>query len=249
MVGAGPSGLSCAYYLTVLGAQVTILHNADRPLAAFDPDTADNSTAAVMRKTLRLTSQVPVIVAAHQRIRSGLDVVEANAMDLDWNGLLAAHDPDAAWTLVANLPYNVATSIVLDLLDQAPQVRQLLVMVQREAGERLDLFMVSGVKELSRKRAKKLIDARLVSVNGRIEPMALTSELSIRFLRPAVGERLLCRANSVAEQLAYTEIRPRDPLQGKAEWRLQIEEVARRPPQAGSFPCEHHRGKDLRRRR
>ncbi len=29
---------------------------------------------------------------------------------------------------------------------------------------------------------------------GRIEPMALTSDLSIRFLRPAVGERLLCRA-------------------------------------------------------
>lgn len=29
---------------------------------------------------------------------------------------------------------------------------------------------------------------------GRIEPMALTSELSIRFLRPAVGERLMCRA-------------------------------------------------------
>lgn len=29
---------------------------------------------------------------------------------------------------------------------------------------------------------------------GRIEPMALTSELSIRFLRPAVGTRMLCRA-------------------------------------------------------
>jgi acyl-coenzyme A thioesterase PaaI-like protein len=29
---------------------------------------------------------------------------------------------------------------------------------------------------------------------GRIEPMALTSELSIRFLRPAQGARLLCRA-------------------------------------------------------
>lgn len=28
----------------------------------------------------------------------------------------------------------------------------------------------------------------------RIEPMALTSELSIRFLRPAVGDRILCRA-------------------------------------------------------
>ena len=30
---------------------------------------------------------------------------------------------------------------------------------------------------------------------GRIEPMALTSELSIRFLRPAQGTRILCRAS------------------------------------------------------
>lgn len=29
----------------------------------------------------------------------------------------------------------------------------------------------------------------------RIEPMALTSELSIRFLRPAQGDRLMCRAD------------------------------------------------------
>lgn len=28
----------------------------------------------------------------------------------------------------------------------------------------------------------------------RVEPMALTSELSIRYLRPAAGSRLLCRA-------------------------------------------------------
>ena len=30
---------------------------------------------------------------------------------------------------------------------------------------------------------------------GRIEPMALTSELSIRFLRPAQGERIWARAD------------------------------------------------------
>lgn len=30
---------------------------------------------------------------------------------------------------------------------------------------------------------------------GRIEPMALTSELSIRFLRPAIGERIIGRAD------------------------------------------------------
>jgi uncharacterized protein (TIGR00369 family) len=33
---------------------------------------------------------------------------------------------------------------------------------------------------------------------GRIEPMALTSELSIRYLRPAIGPRLLARADLAA---------------------------------------------------
>jgi acyl-coenzyme A thioesterase PaaI-like protein len=43
-----------------------------------------------------------------------------------------------------------------------------------------------------------LVDAALWYLTfvaiGRIEPMALTSELSVRFLRPAQGTRLLCRA-------------------------------------------------------
>jgi 16S rRNA (adenine1518-N6/adenine1519-N6)-dimethyltransferase len=38
---------------------------------------------------------------------------------------------------VANLPYNLATPIVLDVLAEVDRVRHLLVMVQREVGERL----------------------------------------------------------------------------------------------------------------
>ena len=41
------------------------------------------------------------------------------------------------WQVVANLPYNVATPVVLRLLEDAPQVRRLLVMVQAEVGERM----------------------------------------------------------------------------------------------------------------
>ena len=41
------------------------------------------------------------------------------------------------WVLAANLPYNVATHLVLDTLRDVPQVRRLVVMVQREVGERL----------------------------------------------------------------------------------------------------------------
>ncbi len=38
--------------------------------------------------------------------------------------------------LVANLPYNVATPLICDLLDDVPVIGRMLVMVQREAAER-----------------------------------------------------------------------------------------------------------------
>ena len=47
-------------------------------LAAFDPETADKSPAATLRKGIRLTAQVPMIVAAHEHIRNGRDPVAPN---------------------------------------------------------------------------------------------------------------------------------------------------------------------------
>ena len=41
------------------------------------------------------------------------------------------------WTLVANLPYNVGTPLVLDLLRTAPRIERFVVMVQSEVGDRL----------------------------------------------------------------------------------------------------------------
>jgi 16S rRNA (adenine1518-N6/adenine1519-N6)-dimethyltransferase len=61
-------------------------------------------------------------------------LVEGDAMALDWPELLGGAD---RWVLVANLPYNVATPLVLDLLDDVPAIDRMLVMVQKEAGERL----------------------------------------------------------------------------------------------------------------
>lgn len=45
--------------------------------------------------------------------------------------------PDPPWTLVANLPYNVGTGIVMDVLRTAPAVSTLVVMVQLEVAERM----------------------------------------------------------------------------------------------------------------
>ncbi len=58
------------------GHPMDVLRTAVSALAAFDPQTGDNSSEAVMQKTLRLTSQVPMIVAAHHRIRQGLEPLE-----------------------------------------------------------------------------------------------------------------------------------------------------------------------------
>jgi 16S rRNA (adenine1518-N6/adenine1519-N6)-dimethyltransferase len=63
----------------------------------------------------------------------GVTVVEGDALTLDWAALLG----DERWVLVANLPYNVATPLVADLLDGVPAIGRMLVMVQREVGERL----------------------------------------------------------------------------------------------------------------
>ena len=73
----------------------------------------------------------------------GVRVVEGDALRLDWDELLVGPPPgggpadDRPWALVANLPYNVAVPVVIRVLEEAPQVASLLVMVQREVGERL----------------------------------------------------------------------------------------------------------------
>jgi 16S rRNA (adenine1518-N6/adenine1519-N6)-dimethyltransferase len=60
-------------------------------------------------------------------------IVHGDARRLDWNELLSSAP---RWTLVANLPYNVATPMVADLLDDVPAIDRMLVMVQREVAER-----------------------------------------------------------------------------------------------------------------
>ena len=63
-----------------------------------------------------------------------VEIIHGDAMQLDWRPLLAK---SKHWRVVANLPYNLATPIVADILDQIPQVDYLLVMVQREVADRL----------------------------------------------------------------------------------------------------------------
>ena len=78
-----------------------VLRTAVSALSAFDPQTSDNAREAVIRKGIRLTSQAPMIVAAHARLREGLEPVAANkelshAANLLWMLKGATPSTDAA---------------------------------------------------------------------------------------------------------------------------------------------------------
>lgn len=82
---------------------------------------------------LRVVERDPVL-ASHLRARHpGLAITEGDARRVD----LTALCPDPGWTVAANLPYNVATPILLRLLAHTPPFQRLVVMVQREVGRRM----------------------------------------------------------------------------------------------------------------
>lgn len=62
-----------------------------------------------------------------------VEIHHADARVFDWDHALGGEQ----WKVVANLPYNIATPLVLDLLPARPELVRWLVMVQREVGERL----------------------------------------------------------------------------------------------------------------
>jgi 16S rRNA (adenine1518-N6/adenine1519-N6)-dimethyltransferase len=71
--------------------------------------------------------------------RTNVELVFGDALAVD----LAALDPPAG-KLVANLPYNVATPLVVESLDGLPSLERWCVMVQREVADRF--FAAPGTK-------------------------------------------------------------------------------------------------------
>ena len=97
-----------------------VLRTGVSALSAFDPDAADNSREATLRKSIRLTAQMPTLVAAWERIRRGKPVVAPNPkLSLSGNFLymmtgkkpteLATKTFDVALILHADHEFNAST--------------------------------------------------------------------------------------------------------------------------------------------
>ncbi|HEX6310586.1 MAG TPA: 16S rRNA (adenine(1518)-N(6)/adenine(1519)-N(6))-dimethyltransferase RsmA [Acidimicrobiia bacterium] len=112
-----------------LGSLTLALADAGASVVALE---LDPRLAAVLRATL-----------AEAGVDGGADRVRVevgDALEADLAGLVdSASDQRAReeWHSVSNLPYNVATPVVVRLLEEVPRVAFLMVMVQREVGERL----------------------------------------------------------------------------------------------------------------
>lgn len=150
-IGAGLGSLTVA--LASTGADIVAVE-IDRRLASY------------------LSGQMPANVS----------VVRADAMTIDWNGLLRARgDSQHGWSLVANLPYSVATPLIIDLLRDVPRIERMLVMVQSEVADRLASAPGSRTYGPATVRLEYFATARIV---GRIPP-------EVFYPRPKVESALL----------------------------------------------------------
>lgn len=78
-----------------------VLRTAVSALSMYDPDEKDNSHDANVRKSFRLTAQIPMIVAMFDRIRKGKEVVEADKS--------LCHAANFLWQLNGEKPSETAT--------------------------------------------------------------------------------------------------------------------------------------------
>lgn len=93
----------------------------------------------------------------------GVTVHHADALHANYAEILGGREA----VVVANLPYNVATPLVLHLLESEPLIRRMLVMVQKEVGERFAAEAGDEAYGAASLRVQYFADARVV---GKVSP-------------------------------------------------------------------------------
>lgn len=174
-------------------------------------------------------------------------VERADATAVDWEASLG----EGAWKMVSNLPYNVAVPVVMRLLEQAPRVDPLVVMVQREVGERLaagpgeEAFGAVSLRVAYRARAsvvrrippevfwpKPAVESVLVRLDRRPPPVATPQEELFRLIEEGFAQRRKTMANALVrlglDRAAATAAMERAGLDRRARAEdLGLEELAR----------------------
>ena len=73
-------------------------------------------------------------VIENHGVAGNVEIIHADAMKIDWQTFFATRKGN--WKMVANLPYNIASPLLITMLEEAPQVKEIFVMVQKEVADR-----------------------------------------------------------------------------------------------------------------
>lgn len=176
----------------------------------------------------------------------GVTVHQADALHANYHELLGGREA----IVVANLPYNVATPLVLQLLETQPLIRRMLVMVQKEVGERfaaqagdeaygaaslrLQYFaqaQVVGKVGPSVFLPKPNVDSVLVSIVRhdvvRIDPAIVSEAALFEVIRTSFGQRRKMLRRSLAGWVTEGVFERADIAATRRPEELTLEEFAR----------------------
>ena len=143
--------------------------------------------------SIEMDSELEPVLRAHQISHEGFDFIMGDALKVETVDVAKklGGEPTA---LVANLPYNVAATIILDFFERYPSIERAVVMVQKEVADRI--AAVPGTRAYGAYTAKLALFGQ---VTGRFEvlprcfmPAPHVDSAVVRIdRRPAEGEGAL----------------------------------------------------------
>ena len=130
----------------------------------------------------------------------GVRVHHADALSANYGELLG----ERTAIVVANLPYNVATPLVLHLLEAEPLITRMLVMVQKEVGERFAAQAGDEAYGAASLRVQYFADARVV---GKVGPSVFVPKPNVDSALVAIVRRDHVRVDpAVVSEAALFEV-------------------------------------------
>ncbi len=150
-------------------------------------------------------------------------VIAADAQTVDWDKVVGSHEGPVH--VVANLPYNIGTTLVLDILADVPQVDSVTVLVQSEVAERFaaapgsKTYGIPSVMAALHADAVVLatvpptvfvprpkVQSSLVKLTRRAQPPAVPHKDLRRVVKAGFGQRRKMLRRALADLLTEDEI-------------------------------------------
>lgn len=176
----------------------------------------------------------------------GVPVHHANALNANYDEILGGREA----IVVANLPYNVATPLVLHLLEAEPLITRMLVMVQKEVGDRFAAQAGDEAYGAASLRVQYFADARVVGKVGpnvfvpkpnvdsalvsiirretlRVDPELVSESALFEVIRTSFAQRRKMLRRSLAGWVTEGVFERADVAETRRPEELTLEEFAR----------------------